>query len=58
MSSHQHGKASPLFKILCCSRTHTQADPNDPKTRERVEMFLAEPDKIDGLDNTEAKCFK
>ena len=35
-----------------------KADPADPKTRERVEMFLQEPDTIDGLSNQEAKTFK
>lgn len=35
-----------------------KADPNDPKTRERMEMFMLEPDTIDGLENVEVKKYK
>ena len=36
----------------------TKADPNDPAVRARIESFLCEDEKIDGMTNMEAKVFK
>ena len=36
----------------------TKVDPKDPAVRARIESLICEDEKIDGMENMEAKCFK